>query len=106
MKHFLAATGVAVALGGCGDREMRTLGNLSVDDPFGSADAPSLEGVRIVAWNCNHKTILATGQTRPVQCEGLGTYTVAYRDSRWQYNVEVVDHRVHRIRASYSDFWP
>ncbi len=97
---------LALTAAACGGGTVDRLGPLEVGGSFPSGAAPPIEGKRIVGWNCRGRTMAGSREARPLDCIGLADLTAIYRDSRWQYNVEVRGGRVENIKRSYSDFWP
>lgn len=95
----------AFMLAGC-DGQVQSVGSLSVGDQVPPGDAPDLKGMDVVSWGCDGDSTPATGRARPPQCVDRATYTIIYRDARWQYNVKVVDGRVEGIDRYYLDAWP
>lgn len=97
---------VAILLSGCGGA-VQSVGFLSVGDPVQPGDAPDLDGVYLAGWDgCGDATTTSSARTRPAGCVGRSTYTIIYRDERWQYNVVVAEGRVDRIDRYYLDAWP
>lgn len=91
---------LALTAAACGGGTVDRLGPLVVGGSFPSGAAPPIEGKRVAGWSCRGRTIAGSREARPVECIGLADLTAIYRDSRWQYNVEVRGGRVEKIKRA------
>lgn len=106
MNAILATVLLAVTVGGCQDRSLRELEDVAVGKAVPLETAPVISGTFLMAWLCDDHTIIANGLFKPDECKNLEFYTMIYRDSTWQYAVEVRRREVSRITKYRLDAWP
>jgi len=106
MNAILAAAFLALTVSGCQEKSMREFGDIAVGEAMPFEMAPIVPESFLMGWLCNGQTIIANGQSMPDECKSLEIYTILYRDSTWQYAVEVRHGVVASISKYRLDAWP